>query len=110
MTTTTRTGETVKPVINPKVFDYDRNIARRIMRFTTPYRARLVLGFVLMGTSVFDAIFGPAVIGRAVDDGLARGDLRLMTVLIIAYLGITAISQASSKFQIQTMVRLGQTV
>jgi ATP-binding cassette, subfamily B, multidrug efflux pump len=110
MTTTTRTGETVKPVINPKVFDYDRNIARRIMRFMAPHRAQLVLGFVLMGTSVFDAIFGPAVIGRAVDDGLARGDLRLMTVLIIVYLAITAISQASSKFQIQTMVRLGQTV
>jgi ABC-type multidrug transport system fused ATPase/permease subunit len=63
-----------------------------------------------MLTSVFDAILGPALIGRAVDDGLARGDLRLMSVLIVAYLIITALSQMSAKFQIQTMVRLGQTV
>jgi ATP-binding cassette, subfamily B, multidrug efflux pump len=99
-----------RPVISPKVFDYDRHISRRLLRFLEPHRARLALGFFLMGTSVFDAIFGPAVIGRAVDDGLARGDLRLMAVLVVVYLAITAISQASSKFQIQTMVRLGQTV
>ncbi len=96
--------------INPKVFEYDRSSARRIGRFLTPHRWRLVLGFVLMFTSVFDAIFGPALIGRAVDDGLARGNLGLMTSLVLLYLAITAISQASTKLQIQTMVRLGQTV
>lgn len=110
----TRKAGTVKTasnaIINPKVFEYDRSSARRIWRFLTPHRWRLALGFVLMFTSVFDAIFGPALIGRAVDDGLARGDLRLMGSLVILYLLITAISQVSTKLQIQTMVRLGQTV
>jgi ATP-binding cassette, subfamily B, multidrug efflux pump len=111
MTIRTTTQATAnKALINPKIYAYDRHIWRRILRFLEPHRARLALGFFLMGTSVFDAIFGPAVIGRAVDDGLARGDLRLMTVLVIVYLVITFVSQASSKFQIQTMVRLGQTV
>lgn len=96
--------------INPKVLEYDRNSARRITRFLTPHKGQLILGLTLMFTSVFDAIFGPALIGRAVDDGLARGDLRLTGLLVIAYVGITAFSQASSKFQIQTMVRLGQTI
>jgi ATP-binding cassette, subfamily B, multidrug efflux pump len=96
--------------INPKIYDYDRSAGRRILRFLTPHGLKMAAGVILMATSVFDAIFGPALIGRAVDDGLARGDLRLMGILIIAYLGITAISQLSTKFQIQTMVRLGQTV
>ncbi len=104
------TVKTVRPIIDPKIYDYDRNVARRILRFLTPHRRRLAAGILLMGTSVFDAIFGPALIGRAVDDGLARGDLSLMIALIFLYLGITAISQISTKFQIQTMVRLGQTV
>ncbi len=101
---------TARPTINPKVLEYDRSSGRRILRFMTPHRARLIAGFILMFTSVFDAIFGPALIGRAVDDGLARGDLGLMSALVLVYLGITAISQTSTKFQIQTMVRLGQTV
>lgn len=100
----------VGAVINPKVYEYDRSSARRILRFVEPHKRRLILGFGLMFTSVFDAIFGPALIGRAVDDGLARGDLGLMARLVLLYLGITAISQASTKLQIQTMVRLGQTV
>lgn len=99
-----------RPIINPEVYKFDFNVSRRIFRFLQPHRAQLILGFVLMFTSVFDAIFGPALIGRAVDDGLARSDLRLMGGLVILYLSITAISQTSSKFQIQTMVRLGQTV
>ncbi len=105
-----KSPEIVRPMIHPAVFHYDRNVARRLFRFMQPHRARLALAVILMFTSVFDAIFGPALIGRAVDDGLARGDLRLMTALVVAYIAITAISQASVKFQIQTMVRLGQGV
>ncbi len=101
---------TPKNIINPKVFVYDRNTARRIMRFVEPFPWRVVAGVVFMFTSVFDAIFGPALIGRAVDDGLGHGNLNLTFELILVYLGITAISQVSTKFQIQTMVRLGQTV
>ncbi len=108
--TSARSPEMVKPVVNPAVYRYDHNTGRRLFRFMQPHRGQLLLGFVLMLTSVFDAILGPAVIGRAVDGGLARGDLRLMTTLVAVYLGITAISQTSSKFQVQTMVRLGQTV
>jgi ATP-binding cassette, subfamily B, multidrug efflux pump len=99
-----------RPTINPKIFEYDSNIWRRILRFLGPHRLGLVAGFVLMFTSVFDAIFGPAIIGKAVDDGLARGDLSLMTGLVVVYLLISFISQVSSKFQIQVMVHLGQTV
>jgi ATP-binding cassette, subfamily B, multidrug efflux pump len=98
------------PKIDPRVFQYDPNIARRLLRFLTPHRRGLVLGFILMCTSVFDAVFGPALIGRAVDDGLARGDLSLMFTLVALYLFLSLVSQASAKFQIQTMVRLGQTV
>ena len=99
-----------KQIINPKIFERDPNVARRILRFLAPHRWRLALGVFLMFTSVFDAIFGPALIGRAVDDGLARGDLNLTFGLVLLYLTISAFSQLSSKFQIQVMVNLGQTV
>jgi ABC-type multidrug transport system fused ATPase/permease subunit len=98
------------PTVNPKVFEYDSNIARRLFRFLSTHRLRMALGVILMCTSVFDAVFGPAIIGRAVDDGLATGNLALMFSLVLLYLGITFISQTSAKFQIATMVRMGQTV
>src|SRR5258708_2706748 len=98
------------PVINPKVLDYDSNIPRRLLRFLGPYRLRMVFAVALMFTSVLDAVFGPAIIGKAVDDGLANGKLALMTSLVLVYISITLISQTSSKFQIATMVRLGETV
>src|SRR5215831_6594437 len=108
--TTNLPAKTHRPVINPDIYRYDMNVSRRLMRFLQPHRLRLILGLALMFTSVFDAIFGPALIGRAVDDGLANGNLALMLILVVVYLGITAISQTSSKFQISTMVRLGQTI
>jgi ABC-type multidrug transport system fused ATPase/permease subunit len=80
------------------------------LRFLLPHRLKLALGFGLMLTSSLDAILGPAIIGRAIDDGLGRGDLALMIKFVVLYLGITVISQTSAKFQIQTMVRMGQTV
>ena len=104
------TVKTVRPIIDPKIYDYDRNVARRILRFLTPHRRRLAAGILLMGTSVFDAIFGPALIGRAVDDGLARGNLSLTFGLVLIFLTISALSQLSSKFQIQVMANLGQTI
>src|SRR5262249_27066326 len=85
------------------------NIARRIYRFVELLRLRIVIASILMVTSVFDAVFGPPIIGLAVDDGLSRNDLTLTYKLVILYLGITLVSQTSSKFQIQTMVRMGQT-
>jgi len=97
-------------LINPKVYEYTSNVAGRIFMFMTPHRGQLILGLVLMATSVFDAIFGPAIIGRAIDSGLAQGNLTLTITLVLVFLGISAISQLSSKFQIQTMVRLGQSV
>ncbi len=104
------TAKTPRPMIDPKVYEYDRHVWRRMIRFLSTHKPGLALGLLLMLTSVFDAIFGPAIIGHAVDDGLARGDLRLMSILVVLYLTSSAVSQASSKFQIQTMVRLGQTV
>src|SRR5215472_4912260 len=80
-------------IINPKIYGYDRNVGRRILRFMTPYRGRVALGAFLMCTSVFDAIFGPALIGRAVDSGLAQGDMRLMLILVALFLGVSAVSQ-----------------
>jgi len=103
-------SKTERPHVNPKVFEYDSNVARRLLRFLSDHRWRTALGVVLMCTSVFDAVFGPAIIGKAVDDGLANGNLALMTSLVLVYLGITLISQTSSKFQIATMVRMGQSI
>src|SRR5262245_21294115 len=107
---TTRKPNPNRPPINPEVLQFDLSVSRRLLRFLKQHRLRIVLGLILMFTSVFDAVFGPAIIGRAVDDGLAKNNYALMMGLVVVYLSITAISQASTKFQISTMVRLGQTV
>src|SRR5438045_9603425 len=109
-TKVTSTRKSNRPYVNPEVYQFDLNVTRRLGRFLKPYRLRVALGVILMCTSVFDAIFGPALIGRAVDNGLARGNLALMSGLVIVYLAITAVIQTSTKSQTSTLARLGQTV
>ncbi|MGX6447691.1 ABC transporter ATP-binding protein [Patulibacter sp. S7RM1-6] len=69
---------------------------RRLFGMLAPYRARLVLlGVVLLLST--GAMLAPAPLAqRAVDDGLARGDLDQLTLLVVAFVVISLIGLASS--------------
>jgi ATP-binding cassette subfamily B protein/subfamily B ATP-binding cassette protein MsbA len=66
---------------------YDRNLARRLAGFVSPYQRRFVLALVLMAVSSLASVSGPWMIGRAIDAGIVAGDggaLRRWTLFFAA--------------------------
>lgn len=85
-----------------------RSTIRRLLGYLQPYRARLagVAGLVLISTLL--GLWGPILLGRAIDDYViprdAEGLWRLLTVLLLVYLG----AGVTSVIQGLLMVGLGQ--
>ncbi len=53
---------------------YDARLMRRLFHFTAPYNRQLVISIILMAVSALLASAGPAIVGRANDDGIRAGD------------------------------------
>lgn len=69
---------------------------RDLLSMLRPYRLRVILlGIALLLST--GAMLAPApLVARAVDDGLAKGDLDTLTVLVVAFIVISLIGLASS--------------
>ncbi|GAB4275014.1 MAG: ABC transporter ATP-binding protein [Candidatus Promineifilaceae bacterium] len=66
---------------------YDGRLVRRLLGFMKPYRTRLYTAIILMIISSLLGVAGPALVGRAIDNGIRAGNfsqLRLYTALFIA--------------------------
>ena len=71
----------------------DRGTLRRVLRFARPHR-RLITGFLLL--TVVDAglvVVTPLLVQRIIDDGVLKGDTRLVTLLAVA-MAVTALFSA----------------
>lgn len=70
---------------------YDARLMRRLLKYLKPYSRQLIAAIILMVTTSLLGVAGPAIIGRAIDDGIRAGSftsLRFWTVLfIVAALG-----------------------
>ena len=70
---------------------------RRLLAYAKPYRGRLLVVSLLVIVNTLSALAGPILLGRAIDDSVANGDLAglLQTVIImlLVYLvgGVSAI-------------------
>ena len=65
---------------------YDGRLLGRLMHYLRPYHAQTVWALVFMGMSSLLSVAGPALIGRAIDDGIRAGSLsqlRWWTALLV---------------------------
>ena len=85
-----------------------RSTIRRLLGYLQPYRARLAGVAVLVVISTLLGLWGPILLGRAIDDYViprdAEGLGQLLTVLLLVYLG----AGVTSVIQGLLMVGLGQ--
>ncbi|MCJ7818971.1 MAG: ABC transporter ATP-binding protein/permease, partial [Syntrophales bacterium] len=76
-----QTGETARDT---------RGAVARLLSYARPYRAQLAAVTVLVLVSTFSSLFGPILLGRAIDSFIAGGDLpglaRLAWVMLAVYL------------------------
>ena len=75
-------SEKEKQIKPPKTEDryaaaYDPQIARRLLAFIWPYRRSYALGFAFMLIESTAVVGGPYLLSRAIDDGIAVGNIVL---------------------------------
>ncbi|MFN2233583.1 MAG: hypothetical protein ACK2U1_05100, partial [Anaerolineales bacterium] len=65
---------------------YNPQIARRLLEFLWPYRWRYALGFSFMLIESAAVVGGPYLVGEAIDNGIAAGDMIALRNAVLIYL------------------------
>ncbi|MCX6376819.1 MAG: ABC transporter ATP-binding protein, partial [Armatimonadetes bacterium] len=89
---------------------FDARLARKAMVFVRPYRKQLLIAlFAMLATSGLNLI-PPKLLGIAIDDGMGRKDLRLLTVVAGCYLAVFLARWPCQYIQTLAISVLGQRV
>jgi ATP-binding cassette subfamily B protein/subfamily B ATP-binding cassette protein MsbA len=84
--------------------------ARRLVAEVTPYRARILIGFVFIVVGAVAQAAGPYLIGRAIDHAILRADRPGLTRIMLALLAVYAIGALASRMQVWQVGAIGQHV
>ena len=89
---------------------YDGRLVRKLLRFMAPYKWRLYGAIVLMVISSLLAVVQPAIVGKAIDDGIRTGSLETLRIWTGIFL-IAAIGEwISNRYRISIMAFVGTKV
>jgi ATP-binding cassette subfamily B multidrug efflux pump len=83
---------------------------RRLLRFVRPYRRPAVTALILLAALVFLDLAIPRLIQRIIDQGIGRGDRRLVVHTALLMLGISALSTLIAIGNNVFSVRVGEGV
>jgi ATP-binding cassette subfamily B multidrug efflux pump len=92
---------------------YDQGVdpknARRLLSFVRPYTARLLLAAFLMLCASAASVAQPYLVGYAIDKGLSAGNLTTLRNILLAFLGVAAITWICTlaRVNVMTTVAMG---
>ena len=78
---------------------FDGVILRRFWGFISPYRRALLWGVVGVMVFTLSQVMIPLLLRFAVDDALVVGDLALLRVIALAFLGVVVVNYVSNFLQ-----------
>jgi ABC-type multidrug transport system fused ATPase/permease subunit len=81
---------------------------RHLVSLLRPYRVRVALMFVALLLATGAALAPPYLAGRAIDDGIRKGDTTALTVIVLAYLAAAVINWAATYAQTFLINWVGQ--
>jgi ABC-type multidrug transport system fused ATPase/permease subunit len=81
---------------------------RGLARLLRPYRGRVRLMMVAMVLAVAASLAPPYLAGRAVDDGIRRGDLHALTVIVVIFLAAAVVNWGASYLETYLVNWVGQ--
>jgi ABC-type multidrug transport system fused ATPase/permease subunit len=87
---------------------FDARIYRRMWRYVAPFKLGLLLSVGLMFVYTGAQIVQPLIIGSAVDDAILPGDTRLLGLLTLLYVAVSAASWLAQYQQVYLMTYVGQ--
>ncbi|MFQ5616832.1 MAG: ABC transporter ATP-binding protein, partial [Anaerolineales bacterium] len=85
-------------------------VVMRLLQYMAPYKAALTGALLLIVVNAGAQAAGPFLIGRAVDQYIARGDTRGLAVTMLILLGVYLVGMAAMRFQIYLIASTGQRV
>ncbi len=89
---------------------YDSRLARRLLAYMRPYLPRLTLAILLMITSSLMAVAQPAIVGKAIDEGIAAGSLQTARAWTALFLLVAIIEWITNRWRIAIMAYVGTKV
>jgi ABC-type multidrug transport system fused ATPase/permease subunit len=81
---------------------------RHLVSLLGPYRDRVMLMFVALVLATGAALAPPYLAGRAIDDGIHKHDMSVLTVIVILFLAAAAINWAATYAQTFLINWVGQ--
>ena len=88
--------------------NYDARIARRLLRYIIPQGRALLIGATCMVIVALVALAAPYLFKIALDSAIGGRDLRLLTWVVLIFLGLHLIQWAARRIQVNVMVKAGQ--
>ena len=81
---------------------------RHLVSLLRPYRARVALMFVALLLATGAALAPPYLAGRAIDDGIRKGDTKALTIIVIAFVATALINWGATYVQTFLINWVGQ--
>ncbi len=72
--------------VDPDAKRFDQNVVRRMLPFLTPHRGQLLVAAFLVLVTSCATMAGPFLIKVAIDDGIAKGDTRILAFAAVFFL------------------------
>ncbi len=89
---------------------YDSRLVRRLLAYMRPYLPRLILAILLMITSSLMAVVQPAIVGKAIDEGIVTGSLQTVRTWTVLFLLVAIIEWITNRWRIAIMAYVGTKV
>lgn len=89
---------------------FDLQVTLRLARYLRPYRLHILLAFGAMLLVVTAQVAGPQLIGAAIDGGVRTGDLGIVSMQALIYLGVLVAGMIGQIGMFNLMAFAGQNV
>ncbi|MGH2837039.1 MAG: ABC transporter ATP-binding protein [Thermoleophilaceae bacterium] len=81
---------------------------RGLLQLLRPYRSKVILMFIALVLATAAALVPPYLAGRAIDDGIRKGDADFLTVIMIVFVGAALINWVATYVQTYLVNWVGQ--
>ncbi|MFN2340855.1 MAG: ABC transporter ATP-binding protein [Halanaerobium sp.] len=88
----------------------DPNNIKRVLSYLKPYKYKVALSLLLMAMAAFADLLGPYLTKVAIDNYIAAGDYRGLTMISLLFISLLAVNGLAVRFRVLIMSKVGHKV
>ncbi|MBI2867673.1 MAG: hypothetical protein HYX97_04995, partial [Chloroflexi bacterium] len=89
---------------------YDHRVVSRLARYMTPFKLHTTVAVVTMLVTSLSQVAVPWLIGRTIDQSIARADVSGLVWSVVALIGVVGAGWVTNTIYLMTMARISQRV